>query len=360
MNIAYITSVNLDKKQAQANQIKSMLRTFGEKKGINFYAIISDCDYNSTSVKMIKRDAKFFGKLKKAIFPLIVLPEVYKNKIRFVYCREIAIALIYSILNKSVIYELHEINNNNIQLLIIKFLSFFKKFSVVTVSNKGKHDIHSMIKRLKVVSLPNGAFWSDYTDLILSREKLYKTIFNTTKDNINIVYTGSLYKGNDADIIFDFAKLRDDIVLHCIGGSKEEFNIIAQKNGNPRNVIHTAFVETKIVREYQVSADILLYPLSETNAIKNHTSPLKVFEYMSSRRPILASNIGAVAELLNNENCYIYENNIKSMTQVLNSAIRDIYISNTTKADKAFSEVSTKYSWSNRVSSIIEIYKNQI
>ena len=54
------------------------------------------------------------------------------------------------------------------------------------------------------------------------------------------------------------------------------------------------------------AADILVLPNSSREEISNrYTSPLKLFEYMASGRPIVASSLPSITEILNYKNAFL-------------------------------------------------------
>jgi glycosyltransferase involved in cell wall biosynthesis len=66
-------------------------------------------------------------------------------------------------------------------------------------------------------------------------------------------------------------------------------------------VTFTGLVAPGQVPEHLRNADILVLP-NPASAISNHaTSPLKLFEYMAAGKPIVASNLPSIGEVLTHE-----------------------------------------------------------
>ncbi|EAS75363.1 predicted glycosyltransferase [Vibrio alginolyticus 12G01] len=357
MKIAYITSIALDKKQAQAVQVSSMIRAFSELLGNDFLAITcSSSDVLKSNTNLIVHKTKFNGKIKKFLFPFLTSKYCRDNLVKFVYCREIFIALFHALCGRTVIYELHEFNNIFYQKWLLKLALALKNILFVTVSNQGKIELQSISESVRCEALPNGVFCDDYLNAIQNKETIHYDLFSNSTEKYKFVYTGSLYKGNDADIIFMMANVNLDIAYFCVGGSSKEFIQIWEKFGSPKNVYHIKHVSREKVIDYQSSADALVYPISNTNTIKNYTSPLKLFEYMASGRPIIGKNLGAVKEILTENNAYIFtDENIKS---VICEVIFDLD-NNNYKGQDNRELAKNKYSWEARVSKILDMFNSE-
>jgi glycosyltransferase involved in cell wall biosynthesis len=112
---------------------------------------------------------------------------------------------------------------------------------------------------------------------------------------------------------------------------------------------------------FQKSADILVIPNSGKEDISRlYTSPMKLFEYMASGVPVVASDLPSIREILSENNSVLF---IPDDANSLADAIKKI-LGNPALADKiskqALSDVQ-KYTWNNRAKEIISfITKNGI
>ena len=61
----------------------------------------------------------------------------------------------------------------------------------------------------------------------------------------------------------------------------------------------TGPVDHQLIPEYLKAADVLVAPYPQT--VNFYFSPIKIFEYMASGRPMVASRVGQVAEILEHE-----------------------------------------------------------
>jgi glycosyltransferase involved in cell wall biosynthesis len=124
------------------------------------------------------------------------------------------------------------------------------------------------------------------------------------RSTLQIGYTGHLYKGRGVEIIVECAKRLPQHDFHVVGGS--EADIASWRNASPANVCWHGFVEPSLVHHARARCDVLLMPYQPV-IVNPHShlntvpwmSPMKLFEYMASRRAIIASDLPVLREVLN-------------------------------------------------------------
>jgi len=129
------------------------------------------------------------------------------------------------------------------------------------------------------------------------------------QDKKIICYTGHLYPWKGVYIAADAMKtLPGDFLLYIIGGMPEDILNLEQfiaKNAI-KNVVLAGYVSPQKVQRYLAAADILVLPNTSADDLSRlYTSPLKLFEYMAARRPIVASDLPSIREILNEENAIL-------------------------------------------------------
>jgi len=118
------------------------------------------------------------------------------------------------------------------------------------------------------------------------------------------------------------------------------------------------YVQPPIVPDYLFAADALLLPNSAKAKIASHyTSPLKLFEYMASRRPIVASDLPALREVLRDgENAVLVEpDDPKALAERIKTVLDDSGLAKRI-SEQAYSEVS-QYSWEERARRIVRFVR---
>jgi glycosyltransferase involved in cell wall biosynthesis len=121
-----------------------------------------------------------------------------------------------------------------------------------------------------------------------------------------IGYAGHLYPWKGVDLIIDaVAALRDTRGL-IVGGHQQERDLdrvkaLAVQRDCAARVTFTGLLPPAEVAARLRDADVLVLP-NPASAVSNaFTSPLKLFEYMAAGRPIVASDLPSIREVLTHE-----------------------------------------------------------
>ena len=106
------------------------------------------------------------------------------------------------------------------------------------------------------------------------------------------------------------------------------------------------------------TADVLVLPNSAKEAISAlYTSPLKLFEYMASRKPIVASNLPSIREVLNEKNSILVRpDDAWALVGGIKKALEDIVLSG--RISQAAFENAREYTWEKRAAKIIRFIQN--
>lgn len=129
----------------------------------------------------------------------------------------------------------------------------------------------------------------------------------THGNTVKIGYTGNLYKGRGIELILELAQRCSLCEFHLAGGTTDDLEYWTRyvKEHNLANVVFHGFLAPGRVSEFRRTCDILIAPYERevyTVGGKRSTaewmSPLKIFEYMSSGRPIVTSDLPALREVL--------------------------------------------------------------
>lgn len=124
-------------------------------------------------------------------------------------------------------------------------------------------------------------------------------------------YTGQLFTWKGVYVLVDAARHLPDALFLVVGGMEEDRErlqvYIAERS--IENVRLIAHVPPSEVAVYLFAADALVLPNSARQTIsREYTSPLKLFEYMASGTPIVATDLPSTREVLRDgENAALVE-----------------------------------------------------
>lgn len=172
-----------------------------------------------------------------------------------------------------------------------------------------------------------------------------------------VMYIGHLYGWKGLDSFLGASSYVNEAQFVVIGGTEKEVNDLKIKYPN---VIFLGYKPYNELPQNQKAADILVIPNSGKSDISRlYTSPLKVFSYMTSGVPIVASDLPSLREILNDDNAYFAE-----ADSALSFAERIRYVLEhrdeaLLKAKKAQEDVR-QYSWDNRAKTIVSFLNDQL
>lgn len=137
-----------------------------------------------------------------------------------------------------------------------------------------------------------------------------------------VMYTGQLYPSKGVDVL---ARAATDIdaTVYIVGGFEDDIERVRRAGKDADNLIFTGFVEPSDIPTFQVAADILVAPY--TTEARDYLSPLKLFEYMAAGRPIIASDLVVLREVLSEgENAALVPpEDAGALASTVNSVLQD-------------------------------------
>lgn len=113
---------------------------------------------------------------------------------------------------------------------------------------------------------------------------------------------GHLYPWKGVDVLVRAMALLPGTRALVVGGLQVEPDLARVRDladrVAPGRVTFTGQVDPPAVAGWLRDADVLVLPNTPTRVSAAYTSPLKLFEYMASGRPIVASNLPSLCEIL--------------------------------------------------------------
>ena len=141
-----------------------------------------------------------------------------------------------------------------------------------------------------------------------------------------------------------------------MGGKKrdrEEYEILSRDLAVNDRVIFVEQFEQHILAEYQKAVDVFLMPFPDIEHYRYYMSPLKMFEYMAAKRPIVTTDLPSIREVLDDATAMIVPpSEPAKLGEAINYLIEN-YDKGEELAGLSFLKVS-QYTWDNRVTTILK------
>ncbi|GAB1545555.1 hypothetical protein NUACC21_82310 [Scytonema sp. NUACC21] len=231
---------------------------------------------------------------------------------------------------------------------------FFKGLITVTNYLKTKY-IKAGIPDSKILVWPDAVELSMFSNLSSSsvlREELGLPCITKIA-----TYCGHLYDSKGVQHVIAAAKELPDILFCLVGGWDRDIERCQKLAKGIENIHFAGFVPNQQVPKYLAASDFLLLPNSMNHELAYSTSPLKLFEYMAARRPVIASNIPALQGFLRHgENAFLIEpDSSDAIAFALRVLIQNPELS-TQMVEQAWQDVQ-QFTWTNRAKDILNYFQ---
>lgn len=395
--LIYITNVRMPTEKAHGVQIARMCEAFGtalggadnvelvvpRRKGTDpksayaFYGIKENFKIKPIWCIDLVAEVPWFGYwIQLCTFSLSVFSRYIfasRNSAQF-FTREFMIAVFMRLLGFDIVYESHRI-------LLKKrlFFTLLRPVKRIVTNSIGVADEFKANGFKNVLPLSNGIDLSEFNNVKESREDLRKQLGFGIGEGYTekiALYTGYLYKWKGIDTLMEageiLAKKKQSSNLGetapygfrivILGGSVDDVNHykeIAKQKGIGTNALEfLGHKDRKLMPKYMKAADVLLLPNSAVSeeSVK-YTSPIKLFEYMASRVPIVASDMPSIREVLSEQNAVLVKpDDAHALVAGIGVALsegKEAEKNTAARVEKAYSNVSLR-TWDNRAREIIK------
>ena len=177
-----------------------------------------------------------------------------------------------------------------------------------------------------------------------------------------ILYSGHLYEYKGIPTLVETARLLPEHRFVLVGGWQEDIDRtreLCQQKG-VSNVLLIGHVEQSALATYLYAADVLIVPNSRSWKLSATTSPLKLFEYMAVKRPIVASALPNIVTVLrDHENALLAEpDNPASFKDAIAKLLSDPTLCEQL-ASRAAEDVQ-QYTWEERAGKVLRFANDQL
>ncbi len=243
-----------------------------------------------------------------------------------IYTRLPQAASLSSLLGIKTIFEIHDFPQGNAAKSLKIFIRGKGALRLVTITHALAQALIQTFPQILntppqgalspfLIIAPDGVDLDRYTPWLTvqqARQKLQAQGFSVPNQFI-AGYSGHLYAGRGIELILEIARQLPNILFLLIGGEDadlQRLKAILEQQNLP-NLRSLGFIPNTELPLYQMACDTLLMPYQEKVAassggnIAAYLSPMKLFEYLASGRPILSSNLPVIGEILNSTNAIL-------------------------------------------------------
>ena len=372
MKILYIASAKIPSRTANSIQVMKMCQGFKQnavditllvpkdKENINandvfnFYGIKHSFEISGIPIN------SYVGK--RTLFAYQAVRYVKDRKADVIYARNLQVAIWASCYKTPFVLELHQPPVSLVERLSLRIAvnSKYLKYLVAITDSLKKWYINRGIPRGKIIVLPDAVDIERFPQPVYFHKKPIR--------EIKIGYAGHLYKGRGIDLIFKLAETLSEIEFRIIGGNQKDikFWIDYAKEKRIKNVILVGFIPNSRLCEELGKIDIFLMPHQKVvigsgkrGNIAEFTSPMKMFEYMATGKPIIASDLPVLKEVLRDrENCMLVPcDDVLKWREAVEFLVKNVDFA-IEIGKKARQEAEEKYAWDIRAKSILSLVKD--
>jgi len=293
-------------------------------------------------------DLIYFGRigfwLESLSFSIFELIYALTHRASVYYSREDLPLYILSFFKKNIVWESH---GGRINFLVRRILQVSDKMVVITNGIKNFYEKNNI--RVKTLVAPDGIDLKSFADPE-SKDKA-RVRLGLPLDRKVALYIGRLDGWKGADTLFEAAAfLPTDIIVAMIGGEEKQIDKLKKQYPSVRFL---GFHPYRELADNQAAADVLVLPNTGKDEVSAlFTSPMKLFSYMAAERPIVASNLPSLREVLSEESAQFFTpDDPRSLAEAIQKVCAD-----PSRAEKLAAKARADvvhYTWEERAKSIL-------
>jgi glycosyltransferase involved in cell wall biosynthesis len=182
-------------------------------------------------------------------------------------------------------------------------------------------------------------------------------------ERLQLGYLGNLYPGKGMEVISLLAERVGWADFHVVGGVQKDISYWKEKTKHSSNVFYHGFVPHADSPRFIAACDVVMLPNQARVTVSvsgpdigQWTSPLKMFEYMASAKPIVASDIPVLREVLKHEyNALLCPPEDLDAWEAAIIRLRDNAQLRQRLAQQALYDFQNEYSWLKRAKVVLQV-----
>ena len=299
------------------------------------------------------------------LFPLMAAIHARRCKPSVVYSRSLPAAMWATMMGVPTIWEHMDPLSTKAQFMYLKILARSQKFlGIVTISDPLKQYFDSRFARTidsdKIVVAQNGVDPERFENL--PGPSRARATLGLDEHRFTVGYMGHLYKGRGVELIQEMATRMPTVQFLMVGGQSAhvEFRTSEARRLGITNMDYKGFVPNVELPKYMAACEVLLMPYQREVSVSSGgsdtsgwMSPMKMFEYMATRRLIISSDHAVLREVLSEQNALLCDpEDVDAWETGIRKAASDVGWRERL-ADRAYQDVK-QYTWRNRVKRIFQ------
>jgi glycosyltransferase involved in cell wall biosynthesis len=299
-----------------------------------------------------------------SIFFYVLWKKIFGGISKYVFYSHEQFALFFlTFLSKKTFYEMHDFPGS--QKIYQKL---FSRIKGVITTNKWK--VENLSKRFnipaeEILVVPNAVSPEDFS-VGESQTELQKK-FGLENEKYLFGYIGGfLTMGMEKGVgtaIDSLQFLSEDYKLYVVGGESPQNIEIYKKYAKDKNlsgrVIFVGPVPHSEVPLRIAVCDCLVAPFPKNDHYSYYMSPMKLFEYMASKKPLIVTDLPSLREIVSDEinGLIVPPSDPEALARAIKRLSDDKLLARKL-AENAYLEVLEKYTWQKRSQKIITFLEN--
>lgn len=348
MNVMFIYANNVLKcsRSARARQVSENEKSFKNKLRGEFIGIFPD---NCFLTKIFFNENNL---IRKVLFHLYFVNKVlFLNRRSTVYSRNLSISYLASVLGFKVVWEAHDLPKGKNKKNLVKIAG---KCKIIAISQALAIKICNeySIKTSSVFIAHDGVEIEFYDKLRNQEAKIIRDKYKIPIEKKVILHSGSIMKERGTSLFKEVLIALPNWVFVQVGGNKVDLEFLQRDLKDFKNFIFIEHQDVEDLIQLQLSCDALFYMITKETTTYWCCSPMKIFEYLAAGKPIVASNIGSLNEILSDDVAFLYDpENVESMKIALKKLENEMESNRISK--NAVALVRNKYTWDYRAHQIL-------